>query len=582
MNRKTISKNEMEQIHVRIPDAYEQLKQGRISRREFLRTATLLGMGFGVASVAAACGGGTVSVGEAGGTGATTGSASTASEAVEAVGGIKRGGILRVGTQVKAVDHPARFSWIFDANQFRHVFEYLTETGSDNITRPYLLESWTPNDDLTVWELKLRQGIMWTNGDELVADHVKYNFGEWLNPDTGSSILGLWEGFLTIDDVEVVDDYTINLNLAKPLLAVPEQLFHYPACIMHPSFDGDITSGNNPSTGPMTLKEFVVGERVVLERRDGYWQMGADDEPLPYLDGMEFIDLGEDQTAAVAALLGGQIDRIYDVSPDSFLALSNDDRVAVAGVGTAATRVLRFRVDQAPWDDNRVRSAVKMCQNRESILNAAYYGEGIAGYDTHISPVHPAWAPMDLPEYDPEGAKALLAEAGQEDLEFSISVGTGWSDIVAYAETLQQDAKAAGINITLDTMPNSAYWDLWTETPVGITTWAHRTLAVMLLPLAYINDAEGNPVPWNESRWHDDEFAEILAVAQGTADVEARRELYADLQRIQQERGSIGVAYFINRWATYNPGFQGIEAHPTDYNLHREVWYDPDQDTLRG
>ena len=580
MNRK-ITKKQMEQVHPRIPDAFELLRQGRSSRREFLRTATLLGMSFGAASIAAACGG-TVQVGESAAPAADDAAPAAADAPVEAVGGIKRGGILRTGTRVPAVDHPARFSWIYDANEFRHVFEYLTETTSDNITHPYLLESWTPNEDLTVWDLKLREGILWTNGDELVADHVKFNFGEWLNPDTGSSILGLWEGFLTIDGVEVVDDYNIRLNLDAPLLAVPENMFHYPAQIMHPSFDGDITSGNNPSTGPMVLKEYVVGERVVLEAREGYWQMGDDGNPLPYLDGMEFIDLGEDQTAAVAALQSGDIDRIYDVRPDSFLALRGNENVAIESVGTAATRVLRFRVDQEPWDNVNVRNAVKMCQDRSKILSAAFFGEGLEGYDTHASPVQPEWAPMDLPVYDPDGAAALLAQEGLEDLEFAISVGTGWTDIVAFAETLQEDAKAAGINITLDTMPNSAYWDLWTETPVGITTWAHRPLAVMLLPLAYINDAEGNPVPWNETRWHDDEFAELLKEAQGTADVEARRALMADIQRIQQERGSIGVPYFINRWATYNPGFQGITAHPTDYNLYREVWYDPDKDTLRA
>ncbi|NIN63378.1 MAG: peptide ABC transporter substrate-binding protein, partial [Anaerolineae bacterium] len=69
---------------------------------------------------------------------------------------------------------------------------------------------------------------------------------------------------------------------------------------------------------------------------------------------------------------------------------------------------------------------------------------GVLGHDTHVSPVHPEFAPMDVPEYDPEGAQALLAEAGQEGLELSISVGTGWTEIVAYAETLQEDAKEAG------------------------------------------------------------------------------------------------------------------------------------------
>ncbi|MEM7127036.1 MAG: ABC transporter substrate-binding protein [Chloroflexota bacterium] len=569
----TITKKKMEKIHPRIPTLFEQLKQGRASRREFLRTVTLLGMSLGAAQLAAACGT-TLSVGESTEAKPSEGAETTTDGAT--TGNIKRGGILRVGTSVKAIDHPARYAWGFDANQTRHVFEYLTETGSDNITRPYLLESWTPNEELTVWTLKLREGITWTNGEELITDHIRFNFGEWLNPDTGSSILAQWQGFLTIDGVEIVDDHTLRLNLEAPLLAVPEQLFHYPAQILHPSFDGDVTSGQNVSTGPMLLKEYIVGERVILQRRDGYWQNGADGNPLPYLDGMEFIDLGDDQTAHVAALTSGQIDTIYDPQPDTFLALKDNNNVAIQSVGSAATRVLRFRVDQEPWDNQAVRMAVKMCQDRTKILDAAYFGEGIGGYDTHISPVHPAWAPMDLPDYDPEGAKALLAEEGHEDLEFSISVGTGWPDIIAYAETLQEDAKAAGITITLDTMPNSAYWDLWTETTVGITFWGHRPLAVMLLPLAYTNDAEGNPVAWNETRWADDEFSEILKQAQGTVDIEARRALYAELQRIQQERGSIGVAYFINVWAIYNPAFQNMQAHPTNYNLWRDVWYDAD------
>ena len=136
------------------------------------------------------------------------------------------------------------------------------------------------------------------------------------------------------------------------------------------------------------------------------------------------------------------------------------------------------------------------------------------------------------------------------------------------------DQPAAGINITLDTMPNSAFWDLWSETEVGITPWTHRPLAVMLLPLAYIADSEGNPVPWNESRFVDEEFTSILQEAQGTLDVEARRALYADLQRIQQERGAVLVSYFMNAWEASSQSVHGISAHPTGYRLYREVWVD--------
>ncbi len=578
---------QLRDAHAQLPNAYRKLKEGRITRREFMRMATLLGMSAGAATFIAACGGGAAPApaepAPAEEEAAPAEEEAMEEEAAAPAGGITRGGTLRIATQVKAVDHPARYAWVFDANQFRHSYEYLTETGSDNVTRPYLLDSWEANDDLTEWTLNLRQGINFTNGEELVAEDVIYNFTEWLNPDTGSSILGLWEGFLVIDNVTKVDDYTIKLALDAPLLAVPENLFHYPAQIMHRSFDGDISTGRNPGTGAYNVVEFKVGERVRAEAREGYWRMGEDGDPLPYLDAIEWIDLGEDQTAAVAALTSGQVDTIYDPSVDTFLALRDNDNVLVQSVGTAQTRVFRVRVDQDPWGDVNVRNAIKMVQDREKILGNAYFGEGDLGHDVHVAPVQPEFAPMDVPEYDPEGAQALLAEAGQEGLTFSISVGTGWPDVVAYAETYQEDAKAAGMNVTLDTMPNAAFWDLWDETAVGITPWTHRPLAVMLLPLAYIADGEGNPVAWNESRWVDEEFTERLVAAQGTLDVEARRAIMADVQRIMQERGPVLIAYWRNGWRVQNPAFKGdgMAAHPTGYNLFHDVWYDEEADPFK-
>jgi len=577
VDKNPTSEELMENVHSHIPDAFEQLKEGRVSRREFMRLATLLGMSVGAATALAACGG-------AGPEPEPEPELEPEAEPepeAENTSAIKRGGTIITGGRVLAAKHPATFSWIEDANAFRHVFEYLTETDSDNITHPYLLEKWEANDDLTEWNLILRQGIKWTNGDELVADHVVYNFEQWLDPDVGSSILSLWEGFLTLEGIEVVNDYTIKLNLDAPLVAVPENLFHYPAQIMHPSFDGDITSGKNPSTGPMLLDEYKVGEftRVVRREDGGYWQMGEDGEPLPYLDAIERLDLGEEETAAVAAIQSGQIHNMYSPTVDAFLALRNDPNVVVQGLGTANTRVLRVRVDQDPWGDVNVRNAFKMVQDREKILDQALFGEGLIGHDVHVSPVQPEFAPMDVPEYDPEGAKALLEKAGFGDgLDVEISIGTGWTDIVAYAETLQQDAKAAGINITLNAMASSAYWNLWNEATVAITPWTHRPLAVMLLPLAYIADQNGDPVPWNESRWVDEEFMELLVKAQGTLDVEARREVMADVQRVMQERGPVSIAYWQNIWNISNPAFQNMEPHPANYNLWREVWYDPDQD----
>ncbi len=155
---------------------------------------------------------------------------------------------------------------------------------------------------------------------------------------------------------------------------MPESLFHYPAQIIHPNFDGDLSSGKNAGTGPHTLVEFKVGERAKTQRREGYWQMGADGQPLTYIDAIEHIDLGNDQTAAVAALQAGQIDTIYDPRVDSFLAVRNDPKVTVYSVNTSQVRVMRFRCNLEPWNNNDVRLAVKKCQNRQKILERVAVG----------------------------------------------------------------------------------------------------------------------------------------------------------------------------------------------------------------
>jgi peptide/nickel transport system substrate-binding protein len=546
---------EMEKTHPAIPEAYEKLVQGRISRRDFLRFSTLLGLSASTAYFLAACG-------------APQPAAPAATEAPAAT--IKRGGTWTDSMQLQLLDHPARLSWVEGANIVRQVSEYLTLTGVDNITRPYLLDKWEASDDVLTWDLYLKKGIKFNNGDELTADDVMFTFGEWLNPDVGSSMLGLLAYLRGMQDVEKVDDYHVRLHLQFADIAVPEHLFHYPAVVLHHNFEGDIIK-QPVGTGAFTLEEYAEGERAVFKRREDYWQMGADGSPLPYLD--QLIYVSTDKDAGVAALQSGQVDSMYDPRPTDFQALQGVDGLTIRSVSTSQCLIGRMRVDLEPWDDVRVRNALKMCQDRAKILQLAYFGEGDLSLDAHVAPVHPAYCEKPIPAYDPEGAKALLQEYATEkgiDLPLKVTLATkNDQQEPEVAQALKEMAAPGGFDIALDITDPAGYWDRWTEVDLGITSWTHRPLATMVLPLAYTKEAIGN---WNETRWTDDEFEQVLRQAQGTLDVEARRALMCQIEDIMQTRGPIFNSFWKKVWNITSSKFQNVKAHPTAYDLLYDVW----------
>lgn len=548
-------------IHPAVLDAASDLRKGKMNRREFLRFATLLGASATTAYALAGC---------AAPAAAPTTGGSAAAPAAETTGAIKRGGTLRVGMLLQQIDHPARFSWVEAANVARQVGEYLTETGPDNITRPYLLDRWEANEDVTEWTLFLKQGIKFNNGDELMADDILFNFSQWLDKDIGSSMLGLLSYLDGMNSVEKVDDHTVKLHLTAGNIGVPEHLFHYPAIVLHRSFEGDYIK-QPIGTGPFTLAEYNQDERAVLKARTDYWGMGEDGNPLPYLDEIVYVNLDKDAT--VAAMLGGQVDSIYNPGPSQWQALKDSADFTVSAASTAQTIVLRARVDLEPWSDNRVRTALKMCQDREKIMQLSYFGEGDLAIDAHVAPIHPAYAEKPIPAYDPEGAKKLLEEyAAEKGIELPLQVTLATKNDQAepeIAQAFKELAAPAGFEITLDITEPGGYWDRWTEVDLGLTSWTHRPLDTMVLPLAYSEEAIGN---WNETRWTDEEFETVLREAEKTLDVEARRELMSKIEDIMQERGPIGIAYWRNVWNITRTNFQNVKAHPTSYDLLYDVW----------
>lgn len=545
-------------MHPYIPTLAKQLGEGRVGRRDFLRTAGLLGVSATVAY------------------GMADKIMGTSSAALAQTATPKKGGTLRVSMNVKEISDPATYDWSEKGNIGRHIVESLTQVGSDNVTRPHLAESWEASDDLKTWTFRLRKGVKWSNGDDFIADDVIFNFERWLDPATGSSNLGRFSS-MTVEEggkkkmapnaIEKVDAHTVRFNLQTADIALPESMGDYPALIVHRNFtkQGGNLAENPVGTSPFALKNFRVGETAAFERREGaYW--GGD----VYLDGITYIDHGDDHSAWLAALASNQVDLLYRLINQNVPAIKQMPHLALYEVVTGQTGVARMKVDQKPFDDIRVRQAIQACIDHKRLLEIAHQGFGVPGEDHHVSPVHPEYAEMPPMTQDYDKAKKLLAEAGHAnglDLTIDCVTQPAWepNTCLAIAEML----KPAGINLKVNILPGGTYWDRWTSTPFGFTSWTHRPLGVQVLNLAYRSG-----VAWNESSYANPDFDKLLDAAMGVLDPAKRKEKMVPVQQLLQQDAVIIQPYWRSAFTAANKKVKGFEIQPAEEMHLNKVWLD--------
>jgi peptide/nickel transport system substrate-binding protein len=555
-----------EQENVWISELKQQLADRAISRREFLRYSTLLGMSATTAYMWA---------------GKISGEPFARSAKAARV---PRGGTMRISMRCPKISSPHTYSWVFDSNIGRGVHEYLAKTGQDNITRPFLAERWEASDDLRTWTFHMRD-VTWRSGRQFTAEDAAWNLHRVLAPATGSSVIGLMKGYLLnevesdeVDDagapvmttelwdanaIEVVNDKTLRLNLKEAQVAVPEHLFHYPLAILDPNEGGVFGVGSN-GTGPFELIEFEVNRKAVLRARDDWWGEG------PFLDELHYIDNGDNPAAEAAALASGQIDGIYNGNVEQLDVYRDMDDIEIYQAITAATGVARMQVDNPQFADPRVRKALRLATDQAQVLEIAYRNLGDIGEHHHVSPIHPDYFALPAFARDVDAAKALLADAGYPDgidLEITCKPDPPWE--LTAVETLITQWADAGIRCTISLLPSAKFWDVWDKVPFGFTEWAHRPLGFMVLSLAYRSG-----VPWNESHYNNPEFDRLLTEAEGTLDVVRRSKLIGELEAIMQEDGPIVQPLWRAVFAAYHRRVKGFELHPTRYIFAEELGID--------
>jgi peptide/nickel transport system substrate-binding protein len=346
--------------HYYIPKLKEQFAEQKIDRRDFLRYSTLLGL-----SATAAYG----FVGKVSGQGFV--SEAKAQE-------LPQGGVIRIGMRVAEIETPHAYSWLFDSNCGRGTHEYLTRTGQDNVTRPYMVQSWEASDDLLTWTFSLNKGIMWHSGREFTSEDAIANLQHMLNPESGSSVIGLMKGYMMNDEgteiwdanaLEKVDDHTFRMNLKAAQIAIPEHLFHYPAAMLDPDEGWKFGAGSN-GTGPFDLAEHEVGVRSVLvHRKDpGYWGK------KPNIDRLEYIDLGDDPSATVGAIASKQVHGTYNADIGQLDIMKAIPHIQLYSASTASTAVARVQTDREEYANPKLRQALRAAIDPNRVADLALRG----------------------------------------------------------------------------------------------------------------------------------------------------------------------------------------------------------------
>lgn len=551
--------------------------RGYLTRRQF--AGRLVGLGLSLSAmgaILAACGGSaatptTVSTGAtmtptvARGSGVATtvtrapaGPASptggaTPSRAASGAPSAARGGKLTVSMS----QSPSSLDPAFGINGPEYsvtswIFDNLVWLGPDLQLKPMVATEWKANENASVWTFKLRQDVAFSNGRQLVADDVVFSISRILNKETGSPGR---TGLGPIDSVEAPDPQTVVFHLSSSYADFPLELSQRWGRIV-PKEAVDKLKTAPIGSGPYKLAEYVPGAVVRVVRNDTHWDKNAG-----LLDEIILRTI-PDEVAEVTALRGGETQLMFDVPASAYDQVKKQAGVSISEVSTGTWVPMVMRVDTKPFDNPKVREAIKYCLDRPKFVDAVLLGKGTVANDHNVPPSHPFYWQSEPRKQDIAKAKALLAEAGLPNgFEFELVAAKDRSIRADTAVTIQDMVKAAGIKFNVKTIDYDTYIaQVYKKGPLYIGYWAMRpTLDSQLTPFF---STKGS---LNEYAYSNPKLDDTLVSARGELDLEKRKGFYQQAQQILSTEGPVLIPYFLNSTSAYRNQVVGFEAHPLGY-----------------
>ncbi|RUW53485.1 ABC transporter substrate-binding protein [Mesorhizobium sp. M1A.F.Ca.ET.072.01.1.1] len=514
------------------------LIDGRVSRRDFVRHGSLLGLSLPLLG----------RIGMAAGFGA-------APSLARAQGA--PGATIRVGSSVPAaaVD-PVTIADAGGLLVMQQVAEFLCVDGPDLVLKPALAESWKPNADGSVWTFTLRKGVKFHSGGEMKAEDVVASIDRLADPANSSNALSVFSGILSKGASKKVDDYTVEFHLDAPNGNFPYMLSsdNYNAVIIPASYKGDYEKSFD-GTGPFKLEKYTPKVGASFVRNENYWGEKA----LPERTEFTFFT---DIQPQILALQGGQIDIINQMPVLAGVAVLNDPNVNVISLKSSAHQQLHLRCDDGPMKDPRVRRAIALSIDRKKLVAGLMKGRAQEGNDSPFAGVYPS-TDTSVPQREQDIAQAKqLMEAAGAGKGFKITLTTErYLEIPEYAQLIQNWVKEIGIELELNILDQSAYYgdavfgkSNWLDSVMGITDYGHRGV-----PNVYLAAPLKSEGTWNAAHFKNKDYDQLATSYIAALDLEAQKAAAGKIQKLLLEETPVIFGYFYDYLTATAKGVAGVQ-----------------------
>jgi peptide/nickel transport system substrate-binding protein len=530
----------------------DEYAAGRISRRDFIRRGSVVGISLPVlGAVISACG--------------SSGSPSSSASSSAPAG--KSGATIKVGIiQPAAAINPLTIADQGGQDMLGQAGDYLVFSDQHLTLQPQLATSWSSNATADVWTFKIRQGVKFHDGSPLTADDVVYTYKLQTDPKSTSNALSTFGGVLTPSGVRKVDSSTVAFHLTAPNGNFPylTSSDNYNMIILPNGYSPAKWEKSFIGTGPFVMKSYTPKVGASFTRNEQYWGPKA----LPAATEFTFYT---SQTPGILALTSGTIDVIgqFSVSGGEQL-LAPGAPYNIVRLKSSAHRELSMRADKAPFTDPRVRQAIALTIDRPAIIQALFKGFAGLGNDSPFAPVFPSTnTSVAQRAQNITKAKSLLAAAGHSSGFSTQLIGNNTLEIPQYGQIVAQAAKSIGVTISTKFEDSGTYYGKstfgnsdWLDATMSLVDYGHRSVPNVFLtaPLQTVNAKTGTG-SWNAAHFSNSQYDKLSAQYVAAIDLGTQRSVAAQIETLLLEQTPIIFGYFYDYLAASAKNVTGI--YPT-------------------